>query len=121
VARQRRQALPIIPVNQEQHSLGQCSIPRRKPAATLVPPRSSRIAPLTVPLSDYEQLQKNFKELKHQNYELKMNNEERMRRLQEITSLLHELMPNIHIPYMGQAGAGGEHWRSQHNFLRAPR
>ena len=35
-----------------------------------------------------------------------------MRRLQGITTLLHELMPNIHIPHMGQTNTGGEHQRS---------
>lgn len=34
---------------------------------------------------------------------------------------MHELMPNIHIPRMGQTGVGGEHWRSQNNPPRTPR
>jgi len=65
-----------MPVNHEQHSLGQSSIPKRNPAAESVPPGPSGIASLTVPLSDYERLQKNFEELKHHNDELKTNNEE---------------------------------------------
>jgi len=70
-----------MPVNQEQHSLGQFSISRRNPATAPVPPGPFGIAPLTVPLSDYEWLQKNIEELKHQNDDLKTNNEENVRRL----------------------------------------
>jgi len=63
-------------------------------------------------------LQKNFEELKHQNDELKMNNEKNMRRLQGIIAFLHELMPDIHISHMGQQRARGEHRRSQDNPSR---
>jgi len=44
-----------------------------------------------------------------------------VRRLQGITALLQELMPEIHIPHAGQAGAAEEHWRSRDSLLRTPR
>ena len=116
--RQGRQVQPAAPASQEHHSLGQSLIPRRNPVANLVPPGPSGIAPPIVSLSNYEQLQKIFEEMKHQNNKLKMNNEESMRRLQGITTLLHELMTNIHIPHMGQTSTGREHWRSQSNSQR---
>ena len=47
-----------VPANQEQHSFRQSSVPNRNLGVT------SRIAPPTVLLSDYELLQKNFEELK---------------------------------------------------------
>ena len=119
VARQGRQAPPAMPVNQEQHSLGQSSIPRRNPTTAPIPLGPSGIAPLTVPLSDYERLQKDIKELKHQNDELKTNNEENVRRLQGIIALLQELMPDIHIPHMGRSGAAEERGRSRDNLPRA--
>jgi len=102
-------------VNQEQHSLGQSSIPRWNPTTAPIPPGPSGIAPLTVPLSDYEWLQKDVEELKHQNNELKTSNEENVRRLQGITALLQELMPD-----MGRSGAAEEHGRSRDNLPRAP-
>ena len=74
-----------VPASQEQHSFGQSSFPNRNLAVT------SGIAPPTVSLLDYEQLWKNFEKLKQQNDELRMNNEETMRRLHGITALLREL------------------------------
>lgn len=51
-----------------------------------------------VPFVDYERLQKNYKELRYQNEELHRSDEKNVRRMQGITALLQELIPDIHIP-----------------------
>jgi len=112
---QEKQVPHAAPASQEQHSFGQSSIPNGNLMVT------SRIAPPTILLSDYELLQKNFEKLKQQNDELRMNNEKNMRRLQGIIALLHELMPNIHIPHMGQTNEGEEYRKSQGNPSRITR
>ena len=110
-----KQVPHAMPASQEQHSFGQSSILNGNLGVT------SRTAPPTVLLSDYELLWKNFEELKQQNDELRINNEENMRRLQGVTALLRELMSDIHIPHIGQIDTRGEHQRSQANPPRTPR
>jgi len=56
-----------------------------------------------VPLVNYERLQKNYEKLRHQNKELQKSNEENVKRILGITTLLQELILDIHIPYMRHA------------------
>ena len=72
---QGKQVPHAVPASQEQHSFGQSSIPNGNLMVT------SGIAPSIALLSDYELLRKNFEELKQKNDELRINNEENMRRL----------------------------------------